>query len=64
MSTGVHAVFFAALGIRTHAFEPLPSAFERMQCSARANKHRGIKQRFFINDYGLADQDSEACMVG
>ncbi len=55
-------MFFAALGIRTHAFEPLPANVERLRCSAIANN---IDESFFvINDFGLSDKDSDGgCMV-
>ena len=60
--TGVHALFFGALGIRTHAFEPLQSNVQLLQCSAAANPK--TTKSLIINDFGLADEDSDgACIV-
>eukprot|EP00042_Codosiga_hollandica_P022418 m.82609 g.82609 ORF g.82609 m.82609 type:complete len:338 (+) comp50782_c0_seq1:801-1814(+) len=58
---GVHALFFAALGIRTHAFEPMPRVADVLSCSLHANpRMHGL---LTINRFGIAEKRSEnACM--
>eukprot|EP00042_Codosiga_hollandica_P043175 m.406357 g.406357 ORF g.406357 m.406357 type:complete len:380 (+) comp56494_c0_seq8:996-2135(+) len=58
---GIHALFTAALGIRTHAFEPLPKNFKVLECSMRANPT--LAQFLTLNSFGLGQQnEDQACM--
>lgn len=55
---GLHAVLFAALGFRVHAFEPLKRNFNLLKCSAAANKFENLH----LNHFGLGTEVSESCM--
>eukprot|EP00042_Codosiga_hollandica_P048770 m.552055 g.552055 ORF g.552055 m.552055 type:complete len:326 (+) comp57737_c2_seq13:1144-2121(+) len=58
---GSHALFFAALGVRTHAFEPLPSHLAVLLCSQAANPI--MQKTLRINGFGLSNTRSESgCM--
>ena len=62
MLTGIHALFTAALGIRTHAFEPLARNLEKLECSAANNAVIG--KHLVINGFGLSDKASDGgCLV-
>ncbi len=62
MILGIHSLFTAALGIRTHAFEPMPKNLNVLRCSAAANPV--ISENIRINPFGLADKSSDGgCMV-
>eukprot|EP00042_Codosiga_hollandica_P024494 m.103359 g.103359 ORF g.103359 m.103359 type:complete len:411 (-) comp51570_c0_seq1:31-1263(-) len=58
---GVHSLFFAALGIRTHSFEPMPGNNKLLQCSAAASPK--MAEKFNLNLFGLSDKASDGgCM--
>ena len=62
MCAGIHALFTAALGIRTHAFEPLARNLEKLECSAANNAVIG--KHLVINGFGLSDKASDGgCLV-
>jgi hypothetical protein len=59
---GTHSMFFAAIGVRTHSFEPMPKNVALLHCSAAANP--SFLDHWSINAYGLSDHDSDGgCMV-
>jgi hypothetical protein len=58
---GIHSLFFAALGVRTHSFEPMPVNFAVLSCSVDANP--SFEKLVTLHNYGLGAQPSRSCMV-
>lgn len=57
---GLHSMFMAGLGIRTHAFEPLYNNFHLLSCSTVANRFEKI---LYVNNFGLGAEEVKQCMV-
>eukprot|EP00042_Codosiga_hollandica_P048390 m.541892 g.541892 ORF g.541892 m.541892 type:complete len:429 (+) comp57654_c0_seq2:1340-2626(+) len=58
---GTHGLFTAALGIRTHAFEPMPKNLAVLLCSQLNNPT--IHRHLVVNDFGLSETNNDgACM--
>eukprot|EP00042_Codosiga_hollandica_P035247 m.259925 g.259925 ORF g.259925 m.259925 type:complete len:303 (-) comp54588_c0_seq6:145-1053(-) len=58
---GTHSVFLSAMGIRTHAFEPLPTNLAVLYCTKAANPI--MQKTLTINPFGLSNADSDSgCM--
>ena len=60
---GTQALFFAAIGVRTHAFEPMKMNLALLHCSMGSNP--GMEDKtLWILPYGLGDKDTDnACLV-
>ncbi len=59
---GTQALFFAAIGVRTHAFDPQPMDNALLRCSLASNT--GMDAVMTLNGYGLGDTDTDhACLV-
>lgn len=58
---GIHTLWFAAAGFRTHAFEPVVTNYALLHCSAMVNPP--MHKNLWINHLGLSDSFKEnVCM--
>jgi FkbM family methyltransferase len=58
---GTHSLFFAAIGVRTHGFEPMPKNLNLIRCSVSSNP--SMASTYEANGFGLSDKNNEGmCM--
>ncbi len=55
-------MFFAAIGVETHIFEPMSQNLNALRCTVAAN--HAMAERVRINPFGLGHKTSDSlCMV-